>query len=56
MPNILYYKPPAMNGVTTSKSVAAHISALHKSRIAFTEAICDQKVRRALKHKVRAVE
>ena len=56
MPNIPYNKPPAMNGVTTSKSVAAHISALHKSRIAFTEAICDQKVMRALRHKVRAVE
>ena len=56
MPNILYDKLPAMNGVTTSESVAAHISALHKSRIAFTEAMCDQKVRRALRHKVRAVE
>ena len=52
MPNILYDKLPAMNGSTTSKSVAAHISALHKSRIAFTEAMCDQKVRRGLRHKV----
>ena len=39
MPNILYDKLPAMNGVTTSESVGAHISALHKSRTAFTEAV-----------------
>ena len=56
MPNILYDKLPAMNGVPTSESVAAHISALHKSRIAFTEAMYNQKVRRALRHKVRVVE
>lgn len=56
MPNILYDKLPAMSGVTTSESVVAHISALHRSRIAFTEQMCDQKVRTALRHKVRAVE
>ena len=55
MQNIIYDKPPVMSGVTTSESVTAHISALHRSRTAFLEVICDQKVR-SLRHKVRVEE
>ena len=47
LPNIMYDKLPAMSGVTTSESVAAHINALHASRTAFTEVMCDQKIRKA---------
>ena len=47
---------PVLEGVTTSESVAAHINALYAGRKAFAEAQCDEKIRKALRHKVRAVE
>ena len=56
LPNIMTDKLPALEGVTTSESVAAHINALYAGRKAFTEVQCDEKVRKALRHKVRAVE
>ena len=54
--NIMTDKFPALNGVPTRKSVAGHINALHVGRKAFNEAICDEKVRKALRQRVRAVE
>ena len=56
LPNIMTDKLPALEGVTTSESVAAHINALYAVRKAFTEVKCDEKVRKVLRHKVRAVE
>ena len=56
LPNILQDKLPALEGVTTSQSVAAHITAMYAGRKTFTEAMYDSKVRKALRHKVRAVE
>ena len=56
LPNIMTDKLPALEGVTTSESVAAHINALYAGKKAFTEVQCDEKVRKALRHKVRAVE
>ena len=56
LPNILSDKLPALEGVTTSQSVAAHITAMYAGRKAFTEAMYDSKVRKALRHRVRAVE
>ena len=56
LPNIMEDKLPALEGVTTSQSLAAHITALYAGRKAFSEAMCDEKVRKALRHKVRAVE
>ena len=56
LPNILTDKLPALSGVTTSESVAAHIQGLYSGRKAFMEAVCDDRIRKALRHKVRAVE
>ena len=56
LPNIMEDKLPALEGVTTSQSLAAHITAMYAGRKAFSEAMCDEKVRKALRHKVRAVE
>ena len=56
LPDIMSDKLPALEGVTTSESVAAHITAMYAGRKAFTEAMYDEKVRKALRHKVRAVE
>ena len=56
LPDIMSDKLPALEGITTSESVAAHITAMYAGRKAFTEAQYDEKVRKALRHKVRAVE
>ena len=56
LPNIMTDKLPALSGVTTSESVAAHIQGLYSGRKAFMEAVCDDRIRKALRHKVRAVE
>ena len=56
LPNIMTDRLPALEGITTSESVAAHINALYAGRRAFMEAQCDEKIRKALRHKVRAVE
>ena len=56
LPNIMTDKLPALSGVTTSESVAAHIQALYSGRKAFMEALCEDRIRKALRHKVRAVE
>ena len=56
LPNILEDKLPALEGKTTSKYLAEHIMALYASRKAFREAMYDEKVRKAPRHNVRAVE
>ena len=56
LPGILSDKLPALEGVTTSKVVAEHINALHAGRKAFAEVQCDESIRRALRHRVRAAE
>ena len=56
VPNDMVDKLPALEGVTTSKSLAMHITAMHAGRKAFTEALYNEKVQKALRHNVRAVE
>ena len=56
LPNLMTDKLPALEGVTTSQSVAAHINAMYGARKEFMSALCDERIRRALRHKVRAVE
>ena len=56
LPNILNDTLPGLEGVSTSKAVSEHITALHSGRKAFAEVQCDEQTRRALRHKVRAVE
>ena len=47
-------KLPALEGTTTSRIVASHLNALHSARRAYIEVESSEKVRRALKHKIRA--
>ncbi|XP_048012163.1 uncharacterized protein LOC125245541 isoform X2 [Megalobrama amblycephala] len=53
LPSVLTVKPPALEGTTKSEWVAKHISALHASRKAFTEAECSERIRRALRKQLR---
>ena len=56
LPNIFNDKLPALEGTTTSETIAKHIQALHAANKSFQEVQCDSKIRKALAHKVRAVE
>ena len=56
LPNIMTGKLPSMEGKTCSEVVAQHINALHEARRAFVKCEADERVRRALRHQVRAVE
>jgi hypothetical protein len=56
LPNIMTDKPPALEGVTTSEVLAKHLNALHAARRAFIQSEADERIRRALRCKVRASE
>lgn len=56
LPSLLTDKPPALEGTTKGEShihLFVHISALHASRKAFTEAGCSERIRRALRKQTR---
>ena len=54
--NIIHDFLPALEGVSTSKAVAEHITAMYAGRKAFAEVQCDEQTRRTFRHRVRAVE
>ena len=54
MPHVIYDKPPALENTTVSKNFAKHLNALHSSRRAFIQAELSERVRRGLRHKIRA--
>ena len=56
LPNILSAEPPALEGVTTSEALAQHLNALHAAREAFVQSESSERIRRALRHKIRAAE
>ena len=56
LPNAMEDKLPALEAVMTSKSLVTCITAMQAGRKAFTEALYDQKVWKALRCNVRAVE
>ena len=56
LPNIMKDSLPALEGSTTSETFAKHINALHAARRAFIESESDERLRRALRSKVRASE
>ena len=56
LPNVAYDKLPALEGVTTSESVQKHLLALHNSRREYVKSESCERIRRALRHKVRASE
>ena len=56
LPGILTDAVPAMEENTISKSFATHINALHAARRAFIESESEERVRRALRSKLRVNE
>lgn len=56
LPSVLVDKLPALEGTTVSAQVGEHISALHASRKAFTEAECSERLRRALRKQLRPTD
>ena len=52
LPSILTDKPPALE-TSLNTWVAQHITTLHASRRAFTEAECSERIRRALRKQLR---
>ena len=53
-PSVMQSKPPALEGVITSKSIALHLNALHSARKRFIESEAFQKLHRVLRHKTRS--
>jgi hypothetical protein len=56
LPNIMCDNVPALGGSTTSETFAKHINTLHSARHAFIQSESNERIRRALRHKVRASE
>jgi len=56
LPNIMTEELPALQGMTSSEVFAEHLNALHASRRVFIETEADERIRRALRNKVRAAE
>jgi hypothetical protein len=53
LPSVLTDKAPALEGTTVSQTVFNNVSALHAARIAFTQAECSERIRRALRRQIR---
>ena len=56
LPNVVYDKLPALEGVTTSETVLMHLQSLHTAWKEFIASESSERIRRALRHKVRACE
>ena len=54
MPSVITDNPPALENTTISQNFAKHLNALHSSRRAFLQAESSERIRRALRHKIRA--
>ena len=55
IPNILTDSPPALEGSTMSEVFAKHLNALQSAREAFVRSDANERLRRALRHKVAAI-
>ena len=56
LPGIMTDKIPALDDTTTSETFAKHLNTLHASRKAFIDTEANERIRRALRSKVRAGE
>ena len=54
LPNIWTDEPPALEGKTMSEVFAKHLNCLHSSRQLFIQSESNERIRRALRHKIRA--
>ena len=56
LPGIISDKLPALEGKTSSEIFAQHLNALHEARRAYIQTEANERIRRALRTKVRAAE
>ena len=56
LPNVMSENLPALSGVTSSEVLSVHLNALHAARRAFVQSEAEERVRRALRSKIRASE
>ena len=56
LPNIMNDNLPALEGSTSSEVFAKHLNALHAARKIFIQTEAEERIRRALRNKVRASE
>lgn len=56
LPGIMTDGLPALEGSTSSETFAQHLNALHAARKAYIETETNERIRRALRGKVRAAE
>lgn len=56
LPNILTDNIAALDGTTSSKTFAEHLNYLHECRKAFIATEADGRIKKALRHRVRAAE
>lgn len=56
LPNIYSDKLPALQGTTTSDILQIHLNAMHSARRAYSRCESDERIRRALRHRVRSME
>ncbi|CAC5411357.1 unnamed protein product [Mytilus coruscus] len=54
LPNVFIDKPPALEHNNVSQTFANHLNALHSGRRSFIQAESSVRIRRALRHKIRA--
>ena len=56
LPSVLTHCLPALEGKSEQDPVTVHLNALHAARKAFVKADTSERIRRALRHKVRVAE
>ena len=56
LPNIMSENVSALHGSTSSEMLAMHLNALHSARKAFITSEADERIKRALRSKIRASE
>ena len=56
LPNIMTAQAPALEGTTSSEVFAKHLASLHSARHAFIESEAEERIKRALRNKIRASE
>ena len=52
LPSVYNDKPPALEGITNSEMIGAHIMAMYTARKAFAEAECSTKYEKQFDHKL----
>jgi hypothetical protein len=56
LPNIMQAELPALEGTTCSEAFSKHLNVLHETRKAYIQTEADERIRRALRSKVKTAE